>query len=345
MSITAPILLLLCLLCLTGCGRPKAALNLFIWSEYLDPALIAEFERRFDCRVNVDYYEDPESMVAKLVAGGASTYDLVVPSDNNVPVLVQRGLLAPLRPENIPNLRHIAPEFRALRANPGMRYAVPYQWGTVGLYVRRAKGQALEESWALLFDPARQAGPFLLMDDLRATLGAALRFQGHSLNSVTPAELAAARDLVVAAKKRSLGFEGGVGCKNRVLARGAALAMAYNGDAANGAREDQETFFFVPREGSQIYMDFISVPSQAPHRDLAEKFINFILEPEIAARLANFNHAPTPNQAALALIDPADRRNPSIYPPPEVMARLEYAYDLGETNRLYDDTWTQVKSK
>ncbi len=330
---------------LTGCGQPKAQLNLFIWSEYIDPAIVQEFERRFDCHVNVDFYEDPESMVAKLAAGGAASYDLVVPSDNNLPVLVQRGMLAPLRPENIPNLKNIAPEFRDLRANPGMRHAAPYQWGTVGLYTRRSPGQAINESWALVFASNRTAGSFLLMDDLRATLGAALRYQGHSLNSGRPEELAAARDLLIATKGRSMGFEGSVGCKNRVLSKGAALAMTYNGDAANGVREDAQTYFFIPREGSQIYMDFICIPSQAPHRDLAEAFINFILEPEIGARLANYNHAPTPNQAALALIDPADRNNPAIYPPADVLARLEYAYDLGETNRLYDDAWTQVKSK
>lgn len=330
---------------LTGCGPPKAQLNVFIWSEYLDPQVVQEFERRFQCRVNLDYYEDPESMVAKLSAGGASSYDIVVPADNHLPVLVQRGLLAPLRPENLPNLKHIAPEFRELRANPRLRYGVPYLWGCVGLYVRPANGQPVEDTWAVVFDPKRAPGSFLLMDDLRATLGAALRYQGHSLNSGSPEELKAARDLLIDTKKRSLGFEGGVGCKNRVLARGAAVAMAYNGDASAGAREDAETRFFVPREGSQIYVDFLSIPSQAPHRDLAEAFINFILEPAISARLANFTRAPTPNQAALPLIDPTDRRNPAIYPPPEIMARLEYAHDLGETNRLYDEIWTQVKAR
>jgi spermidine/putrescine transport system substrate-binding protein len=156
----AGLILLLVISFLSSCRQRLPELNIFIWSEYLDPSLVAEFEKRFGCRVNLDYYEDPESMMAKLSAGGASSYDIVVPADNNLPVLIQRGLVAPLRPENIPNLKHIAPEFRDLRADPGLRYGAPYFWGCVGLYVRRNRGEIIDESWATLFDPARQRGPF-----------------------------------------------------------------------------------------------------------------------------------------------------------------------------------------
>jgi spermidine/putrescine transport system substrate-binding protein len=337
--------LVLLLALLTGCGRSRQQLNVFFYSDYLDPALVAEFERRFDCEVKLDFHEDPESMMAKLVAGGVSTYDIVVPSDSTLRVLAQRGLLAPLRPEKIPNLQHLSSEFTNLVSNPGNRFGVPYFWGCIGLYARRTNNPALDESWSLLFNAAHQRGPFLLMDDARGTIGVALRYQMHSPNSVVPAELAAAGDLLVDAKKRSLGFEGSVGCKNRVLARGALVSMVYNTDAAKGMKEDAQTYFFVPREGSQMYLDFLSIPARAPHRDLAETFINFLLEPAINARLANFNHAATPNAAARPLIDPADRQNPAIYPPPDVMARLEYSDDVGAMSKLFDELWTQVKSK
>lgn len=123
------------------------------------------------------------------------------------------------------------------------------------------------------------------------------------------------------------------------------MALAYNGDATRGMREDPETTFFIPREGSQLWLDTLSIPAKAPHRDLAEKFINFILDPRVGARLANANQLASPNQAALPFVTPADLGNPGIYPPPEIMHLLEYSMDLGEHNRLYDEVWTQVKAR
>jgi len=339
------LVLLLAITLLAGCDPPKQQLNLFIWSEFLDPQIIADFEKQFACRVNVDFFEDPDSMIAKLVAGGVSTYDIVVPSDTTLPAMSRRGLLAPLRRENIPNLRHLDPQFTNAPFDPGNQFSAPITWGTAGIYLRRPKDQSVEDSWGLIFDPAKQMGPFLLLEDIRTSIGAALRYRGYSLNTTNAQELAEARDLLIATKQRSLGFEGGTGCRNRVLAGGVALAVAYNGDAIRGTQEDSETTYVFPREGSVMYMDTLSIPARAPHRDLAEKFINFVLDPKVSAQFSRWSHFATPNQTALQFIDPADRGNPAIYPPPEIMRRLEYANDLGDQNRLYDELWTQIKAK
>lgn len=332
-------------LLLASCTSPKETLHLFIWSEFIPPKIIADFERQFDCRVTVDFYEDPDSMMAKLAAGGTSLYDVIAPSDTGLPALVSRQLVAPLRHENIPNLKHLDARFVSPPFDPGNQFSAALSWGTTGIYLRKAKGQSVEESWAVIFDPAKQPGPFLLLEDVRPTIGAALRYKGYSLNSTNPTELAQARDLLVEAKQRSLGFEGGTGCKNRVLAKGAALAMAYNGDAIRGIAEDPETIYFVPREGTQIYVDVLCVPAQAPHRDLAEKFINYMLEPKVSAEFAEQSQFATANQSALEHVSPAHRKNPGIYPPAEFGDRLEYARDLGAANQLYDEIWTQIKAR
>lgn len=233
---------------LMGCGKPKQQLNLFIWSEYIDPAAVAEFEKQFDCKVVIDLHETAESMIAKLEAGGVSTYDIVIPSSRTLPMMAQRGLLAPLRHEHIPNLTNLLPQFVNQPYDPTNRFGAPYLWGTFGLYLRRTPGQTVDETWGLIFDPAKQPGPFLLIDSPRECIGAALRYKGHSLNTTNVAELTEARDLIVAAKKRSLGFEGGIGNKNRVLAKGATVAISWL--EVNGVKEDPETYYFVPREGS-----------------------------------------------------------------------------------------------
>jgi spermidine/putrescine transport system substrate-binding protein len=184
-----------------------------------------------------------------------------------------------------------------------------------------------------------------MMDGAREMIGAALKYRGYSLNSTDPHELLEARSILLDANRRCAGFEGGVGGKNRVLARAAVAAVAYNGDAVRGTREDPDTEFFVPEEGGEIWMDNLAIPIKAPHREMAEKFINFILEPETGARVSNFNQYATPNRASMRHINPKDLQNPAIYPSAAIMTKLEFLRDVGPDLRLYDEIWAQVKSK
>jgi spermidine/putrescine transport system substrate-binding protein len=321
-------------------------LNLFIWSEYIDPEIITDFEKRFDAKVTIDLYEDESAMIAKLQGGGAAQYDVIVPPDHVVPALIKLKLVAPLRHDNIGNIRHIDERFASPWYDPSNRFTVPYQWGTLGIYARKPADKPYLESWALLFEEKEQPpGGFVLMDSMRDTMGAALKYKGHSLNTTDLRELLAARNLLLATKKRSLGFEGGVGGKNKVLAKTAVAAMAYSGDAMRGMKEDSETYYFIPQEGSQIWVDNLAICAKAPNRIVAEKFLNFILDPQIGARLADYNQYATPNKAALQYVHPDNLANPMIYPPADVMKRFEFLRDLGKETRLYDEIWTQVKAK
>jgi spermidine/putrescine transport system substrate-binding protein len=341
-----PLIVLAVLWCLaTSTWAQKNHLNLFIWSEYIDPQIIADFEKEYDCKVTIDLYEDNESMLAKLQSGGAALYDVCVPSDYIIPALLKLQLLAPLRHENIPNLHHLDKQFASPPFDPGNKYTVAYQWGTSGLYLRKQQDAPVAETWGLIFDPKQQPGPFLLLDDMRATIGAALLYKGYSVNSTDPKHLKEVRELLINAKRRSQGFASGVEGKNKVLSQSVRLAMAYSGDAARGMREDAGTHYFVPREGGEIWVDNLCIPARAPHRDMAEKFINYILDPKVGARLSNFNRFATPNAAAKAYITPADLQNSTIYPPPEIMAKLQFVQDLGKNSRLYDELWTQIKAK
>ena len=342
------IITLSALVMLTGAAwAQKNKLNLYIWSEYIDPKIVADFEKQFDCKVTIDLYEDNESMMAKLEQGGASLYDICVPSDYIVPQLLKRKLVQPLRRENIPNLKNIDPKFASPPFDPGNKYSAPYQWGTVGLFIREEGGKPVEETWGLIFDPKKQPGTFLLMDSMRECFSGALRYLGQSVNTTDPAVLQKARDLLLEAKKRSQGFEGGVGGKNKVLAKQTSMAIVYNGDAVRGMHEEsgKGTRYFVPKEGGEIWLDNMLIPAKAPNRDMAEKFINYILDPKVGAQLSNFNQYATPNKAAKEFINPDDLKNSAIYPPPEMMPKLEFLKDLGRKTRMFDELWTQVKSK
>jgi len=323
----------------------KHKLNVYIWSEYIDPKIIEQFAKENDCKVTVDLYEDNESMMAKLQGGGTSLYDICVPSDYIIPALIKNGLLAPLRKENVPNIKNVDPKFGNREYDPGNKYTAPYQWGTVGLFIRKKPGETVDETWGLIFDPKKSIGSFLMIDDSRAAIGAALKYKGYSLNTVDKKQLKEARDLIIAAKKRSLGFEGGVGIKNKVLAKVCKAGMVYNGDAVRGMKEDGETYFFAPREGTEIWLDNMAIPAKAPDRDMAEKFINYILDAKVGAQLSNFNQYATPNAAAKEFISAADLKNTAIYPSDEQMKTLEFVRDLGSKTGWYDELWTGIKSK
>lgn len=216
MNATAPLLPLLLLILATLPSLVHGAtrqLNLFIWSEYIDPTLVAEFEQLHDCKVTIDLYDDDAAMMAKLRSGGDSLYDVVVPPDHKVPLLIKLGLLAPLRHENIPNLKNLEDRFRSPPFDPGNRYTAAYLWGTTGIFIRRSPGPTPEATWALLFDPRRQPGTFVLIDNARDLIGIALKYLGHSLNSTHPPHLKAARDLILEAKSRCAGFDNSVGAK------------------------------------------------------------------------------------------------------------------------------------
>jgi spermidine/putrescine transport system substrate-binding protein len=336
-----------------GCSKPGEAdasrqINVYMYSEYIDPAIPAEFEKQTGIKVRLSLYEATEEMMAKLQqAGGAKQYDVVVASDHAVPVLARLGLIRALDLARIPNRANLSERFRDPPYDPGNRYSVPYLWGTVGLMYRKDRASGAGPTWAEAFERDREPGPFVLIDSMRDMLGGALKYQGHSVNSRNPEELRAAGEALLKAKQspKCLGFEGGVGGKNKVVSGDAALAIVYNGDAVRAMGEDAGVDFGIPREGSLIWVDAMAIPAGAPNAEGAYRFINYLLDAKVGAELANFVRYASPNAAALPLVNAGDRNNPSIYPPEDVMKRLEYLEDLGSDTRLYDEVWTAVKSR
>lgn len=338
-------LLALITLCATVCNAADRQLNLFIWSEYIDPAVVADFEKERDCKVVIDLFEDPDSMLAKVQSGGSALYDVVVPPDHMVDLMIKKKLLAEVPRTKLTNFAHLDERFLNAPFDPSNRFSVPYQWGTVGLYLRPPAGKNVEATWGILFDPKAEIGPFLLIDSMRDTIGAALKYKGHSLNSTNPAELKEAMQLIIAAKKRARGLEASVAGKNKVLAKQAAAALIYSGEGARGMSEDAATRYLIPKEGSQIWLDNLVVLAKAPHAELAWQFIDHVLKPTNSARIANFTQFCTPNKSALSLVSKELRENPSIYPPAEIMPKLEFLKDLGPASRLYDEVWTRIKAE
>ena len=339
------ILILLTLALASLAFAQNKEMRLFIWSEYMDPKILEDFTKQTGIRVRVDLYESNEDMLAKLQAGGVSQYDVIVPGDYIIPTLIQLKLVQPFDKSKIPNLKNLDAKFTSPPYDPGNRYSAAYQWGMSGIMYRKDRVPT-PKSWSVILGPGG-SGPFVLMDSIREMMGGALRFLGYSINSKDPKQVQAAGKVLLEAKKSSrfLGFEGGVGAKNRLVAGTATYAVVYNGDAIKAAAENDKVGFVVPQEGAALFVDNMAIPAKAPNPDAAHQFINFILDPKIGARLSNFNRYATPNKAALPYINAVDRKNPAIYPDAKVMEKLEFVLDLGKDTRLYDEVWTAVKSR
>lgn len=317
-------------------GPLERELNIYNWSDYIAPEIIPAFEREFGVRVTYDTFESSEEMVAKLQAG-ARGYDLIVPTTYGVTALLALKLLAPLSTRYLTNSGNLAPVFRGLAHDPQNRYTVPWQWGMTGLAWRTDRIASPPTSWGVFLDP-RYRGKLTMLDDPREVIGAFLRFRGHSLNSMDPAELDAAREDAVAAK-RNLKAYVSAPVKAQLIAGDVWLAQFWNGDTAQAAREQRALAWALPKEGGTLWIDSLAVPAAAPHPRAAHEFINFILRPEIGAALSTATGYGSPNQAAMPHLE-----QPVPYPSPNELARLEISQDLGRASALWDDIWTRIKS-
>lgn len=330
-------------LLVAGCGQQKKELRLLNWSDYMPKEVLEAFEQREGIKVVEDTYDSPEAMLSKLQAGGDAEYDVLITADYTVGSLARAGSLQELDKAKIPNLKNLDPQFTDPAFDPGGRYSVVYQWGTTGLAYREDLVQGPVESWAVLFDPARQVGRFLLLDEMREMVGAALKFKGESVNSTDPAKLAEVQTLLLEAKRRSQGFAGGTSIRDRLIAGDIAVGPAYSGDILAAQAENPRLKYVIPVEGATLWTDNLVVLKKSPNHELAYKFINFLLEPEIAAQISNSIGYATPVAAAMDLIEEKD--NPLIYPTQEKRARLELLSDLGDQADAFNKVWSEVKSR
>jgi spermidine/putrescine transport system permease protein len=318
-------------------------LNIYTWSSYISPRVIHGFEREFHCHVNYDLYDSNEALLTKLQAGNVD-YDLVVPSDYMVEILVHQGLLAKLDKSRLPNAwANTEPRFLGLPFDPHNDYSVPYAWGTTGLAYRSDLVGGNLDGWDALFDP-RFAGHILLLDDTREVFGMALKKLGYSLNSTDPDEIRQARDLLLRQKPWVKGYNSS-NFEQDLAAGDAWIAQAFNGNLTFVMHDEPRIRYVIPKEGCTISVDSACIPRRAPHPALAQDFINYFHRTEVAARFVNDCGFNTPTRFGHAEIDPWLLSNPAVFPPTAALARCEFMRDLGPTIALYDRYWTEIKAR
>jgi spermidine/putrescine transport system substrate-binding protein len=317
--------------------------NLAIWSNYVSPETMAQFEKKTGIKVQMSNYSSNEELLAKLQAG-ASGYDVVVPSDYMVFAMSHLGLLQKLDYTKIPNSSEISAQYLKKGFDPSNEFSIPYDWGTTGIAINRSSYKGQIKGWKDLFNNPDLAGRMTLLDDVRETLGAALKSLGYSLNSKNPAELAKARELLFKVRPRIKAFTSE---PMMPLVNGeTAVAHAYMSDALQARKQTGGKIeYIIPEEGATLWIDNLVIPKSAAHTEEAHALINYLLEPHSnVATVMSVFVAPT-GKNTLALLPTELQNDPALFPKGAVLEHLEMLQDLGDSLSQWDRIWTEVKAK
>ena len=346
---------------LNACSGPKPqTLHLYNWSDYIDPAILADFTQETGIKVVYDTFDSNEILETK-VLGGNSGYDLVVPSNHNVPRYIQAGAVQPLDKARLTGLSNMWPEVMAHMEpfDPGAKYTLPYMWGTIGIgYNLDAVARALPgvkiDSWSVIFEPANLAklkdcGVYYL-DASEDMYAVALNYMGRDPNSRQLPDYQAATDMMLKARPYVRKFHSSESIE--ALANGdICIAIGYSGDMLQARSRAQEASksvrlaYVIPKEGSQVWFDVFAIPQDAPDPGAAYSFLNYMLRPAVIARASSFTHYANANAAATPLVASDVRTDPNVYPDPERFKRLFVTTSkdqdlLREVNRQ----WTRVQT-
>lgn len=339
-----------------GVDRSKLAKELYFynWSDYIDPAILDQFEAEYGVKVIIDTYDSNEDMLAKIRAGN-SGYDLVVPSDYAVQIMIAEGMALPIDKSLVPNIVHLDPNLLDQYFDKGNVYSLPYMYGLTGIAYNTKFFPNGIDSWAAILEPdqvAAFAGKFSMLDDARETPGAVLRYLGQSLNSTDPAALARVKEILLA-QKQYLAAYNSSDVNRKLASEEYVLAHAWSGtaiQARNGLGEEfsgnPNIAFTVPKEGGTIWMDNFVILKDSPHAYTAHVFINYLLRPEISAQNTEYIGYLSPNKDALELLS-EDLRTlyaQGFAPNEEMYKRLEWIV-RNEGTTVFDDLWTEVKGQ
>lgn len=334
---------------LPAAAEEKPTLRVYNWGEYIANGdddsrdLIQEF-RDQNPDINVEYstFATNEEMYTK-IASGSANYDVLIPSDYMIGKMIGEGMLAKLNFDNIPNYQYIDEQFRHLEYDPDGAYSVPYTWGTVGIVYNTTMVEEPVTSWDILWDE-KYAGQILMFDNVRDAYGIAMKKLGYSQNATDPAQIDEATELLKEQKPLVQAY-----VMDQIFQKmpngEAALAPYYAGDFYTMQADNPDLAFAVPEEGTNLFVDAMCVLESSEHKDLAERFINFMCDPDVALANIEFIGYSTPMTVVREQLDPEMRDSAISYPSDEILAKCDTFITLDDdTNAYYQDAWTEVKT-
>jgi spermidine/putrescine transport system substrate-binding protein len=320
----------------------EGELKIYNFFEYLPQDLIDKFQAETGVTVTMDTFESNESMLASLKAGKIGQYDVAVPGDYMVKILGTEGLLDTFAPEEVPNFGNIAPQWLDVPFDPGRKSSIPYQWGSTGFSVNRDVYTGDISSLSILFDPpAELQGKINVLDSQGEVLALGSIYLGIPQCSQDRDQLKALNDMLINAKQHWASF-GSDTAKDVLVSGDAAAGMIYNGFSSKARAEGANVEYAFPKEGYVLWMDNMVLLKDAPNRDNALKFMNFLLDPENAAALTNYAAYTSGVTGVEPFLLPEIKDSPENNPPADQKGFFIEACDE-ETQKLYDAIWTNLK--
>lgn len=344
--------LLLALAVLTGCQSDDGpVVNVYNWGEYIDPEVIDMFEEETGIKVVYNDFVTNEDMFP-VIQTGSVEYDVVAPSDYMIQKMIESDLLQEINFDNIPNSKNIDPVHweSSKEFDPENKYSVPYTWGTLGLLYNKSMINTEIDSWAAIFDKDFMQqhgydGKVLMIDSVRDAFAIALSYLGYSINSTSEAEIEEAKQLL---QEQYSSVDAYVvdQVRDKMIGGENPIGVIYSGEAIYTQRENPDLVYVVPNEGSNVWIDSWVIPKNAPNKENAEKWIDFMCRPDIALKNFEFITYSTPNAAARELIEDEAIKNSEIaFPDESILERTTAFQYLGsEMDEIYLQKWNEVKS-
>ncbi|USK60124.1 ABC transporter substrate-binding protein [Peribacillus asahii] len=317
-------------------------LTIYNWGDYIDEELLSQFEEQTGIKVIYATFDSNEAMLTKIKQGG-TTYDVAVPSEYTIDQMRKEHLLIPLDHSKLPNMKYIDERFMDLPFDPENKYSIPYFWGTVGIVYNTSMldGKRIT-SWADLWDEDLR-NQILLIDGAREVMGMGLNSLSYSLNDTNEAHLQEAKEKL---DTLTPNIKAIVGDESKMLLANeeAAVGLAWSGDASEIMYENENLDYVVPKEGSNLWFDNMVIPKTAKNVEAAHQFINFMLDPKVAAQNTEYVSYSTPNKEALKYLPEEIVKDERFYPSPALTEKLEVYENLGKQNLArYNELFLEFK--
>jgi spermidine/putrescine transport system substrate-binding protein len=317
-------------------------LYLFTWTQYSDQKLLETFTTQTGIKVLVDIYDSNEVMLAKLLAGGGGAYSIIYPSDYMVQKMAEQDLLTEINHERLNGLNNLFPQFQNPSYDPNNRHSIPFNCGTTGFIYNSAKLKNPPQDWDYLWQNQELLNRRItLLNDVREVMGGVLRMLGYSYNSQDENQIQQAYEKLVELKPAIASFNTDA-WQNQLLAGDLTLAMCYSADAIRITQENPQFKYVIPRSGSSLWTDTIVIPKSAPNLDGAYAWINYMLQPDIAASISQRLSLATPNMAGFEQLPQNIQNNANWFPPQELLEKCERIAPLGDFEDVYERYWTKL---
>ncbi|HHZ06317.1 MAG TPA: spermidine/putrescine ABC transporter substrate-binding protein [Clostridiales bacterium] len=336
---------------LGGCGggtQEKQEINVFNWGEYISNGeggtmdVIAEFEKKYNIKVNYTNYESNEEMY-NLIKSSNSAYDVIIPSDYMISKLIAEDMLNEINLDNVPNYSNVMDDYKNLPFDTDNKYSVPYSGGVVAMVYNTDMISEKPTSWKVLWDK-QYSGNILMFNNSRDAMAIAMQLKGITPDVVTKADVDTATSYLKEQKpllKRYVMDQ----VFTEMEGSQAAVAPYYAGDIAMMMENNEKLDYVLPEEGSNRFVDSMCIPKGSKNKELAEKFINYMLEPEVAKANAEYIGYSTPNQKAYDLLDDEMKNNELMYPTQEYLDKCYYFSNLPDDVYNYmQEQFLQVQS-